>query len=147
MYLGTSPFSALYTSSRTLNWMRNLIGSQWSLMRTGVICSYFLVFDTILAALFCSRCSIAIKSCCIPTAALQKSKRDITSDCITVFCGFFCLHTSRFSNISQVKARFFTNTFDMGCHDQSRVKHSSQIPHRLRCNGHISPRYREWLNV
>ena len=51
MYLGASPFSALYTSSRTLNWMRNLIGSQWSLMRTGVICSYFLVLDTILAAL------------------------------------------------------------------------------------------------
>ena len=28
MYLGASLFSALYTSSRTLNWMQNLIGSQ-----------------------------------------------------------------------------------------------------------------------
>ena len=80
MYLGASPLSALYTSSRTLNWMRNL-------MRTGAIhvCSCFLNLDTILASLFCNLCSFAIKSGCIPIRrALQYSKRDITSDCITV---------------------------------------------------------------
>ena len=61
MYLGASPPSALYTSSITLNWMRNLIGSQRSLMRTGVICSYFLVLDTIM------------RHCVLVTAALQSN--------------------------------------------------------------------------
>ena len=32
MYLGASPFSALYTSSRTLNWMRNLIGRGFGIL-------------------------------------------------------------------------------------------------------------------
>ena len=85
MYLGASPLSALYTSSRTLNWMWNLIGSQWSLMRTVVISSYFLVLDTILALLFCNPWSIAIIYSCsanLESIAIIQTRR--------YFCGIFC---------------------------------------------------------
>ena len=147
MYLGASSFSALYTRSRILNRMRNLIGSQWSLMRTGVICSYFLVLDTIRVALFCSSCSFAIKSCFFQLGEHCSNPSETSPVTASLFLLHLLLtHVSLFQYFSG-ESYIFDNTFDMGCHDQLRVKHSSQIPHRLRWKGHISPCYGEWLNV
>ena len=115
MYLGASPLSALYTSNRTLNWMQNWFGSQWSLKRTGGLCSYFQVLDTILAALFCNHCSFVIKSCCIPIwRASHYSKRDITSDCITVFVASLVNTHLAFPILLRWKLDFFTTFLTWG---------------------------------
>ena len=65
-YAGASPFRALYIRRRILNLILYTTGSQWRLKRTGVICAYFLVRVTILAALFWHRWSWLIWLSWIP---------------------------------------------------------------------------------
>ncbi len=57
MYLGPRPLSDLWTSKSTLKSILNVTGSQCKDLRTGVICSDFLVLVRILAAAFWMSCS------------------------------------------------------------------------------------------
>lgn len=52
IYLGASPFLALYTRRMTLNLTRWLIGSQWSCLSMGVMCWCLGVLVTMCAATF-----------------------------------------------------------------------------------------------
>ena len=54
IYDGANPFKALYLRMRTLTSIRWLTGSQWSALRTRVMCSCLWVFDTKRAAEFCN---------------------------------------------------------------------------------------------
>ena len=60
MYDGASPLIALYVMSSTLNRMRWWTGSQWSLTRTRVMWSRFLLSVMSHAAEFWADCSLAI---------------------------------------------------------------------------------------
>ena len=53
-------FKALYIMNRILKSVRALIGSQWSVCNTGMMCSCFFAPATSLAAAFCTCCSLFI---------------------------------------------------------------------------------------
>ena len=60
IYCGANPWSALYVNNNILYWILWAIGNQWSLIRTGVMWSNFLLKETTRAAAFWIRCNLLI---------------------------------------------------------------------------------------
>ena len=77
-YTGALPFKVLYVRRRTLNPIRCFTGSQCRDYRTGLMCSYFFVSVTSLAAMFWMRWNFAIWASGSPNKRLlQLSMRDV----------------------------------------------------------------------
>ena len=77
-YTGALPFKVLYVRRRTLNTIRCFTGSQCRDSRTGLMCSYFFVSVTSLAAMFWMHWSFAIWASGSPNKRLlQLSMRDV----------------------------------------------------------------------
>ena len=82
-YWGAGPCSVLYTSSVTLYCIRDVIGSQWSSRRTGVIWSYLRVPVRRRAAALCVFVCVCVRAACM-RACVRACVRAYVRVCVGV---------------------------------------------------------------
>ncbi len=85
-YNGAMLWRALYAKHNTLNSISSCMANRWSWQRTGVICSYRLVFVIILVAVFCVLWMHWSWPCAIPyKIEFPASRWDLTNEWVAVY--------------------------------------------------------------